>query len=73
MAAQPARHKGLGLRRVDDFAGLASFVGAVELAPRRLIDWRAEDGSQHAGLYPLLEPLLGAGSQDYGYEDRRFE
>jgi hypothetical protein len=40
--AQPARHKGLGLRRIDDFVGSAAYVGGIELVSRRLIDKRGK-------------------------------
>jgi hypothetical protein len=72
MVAQPARHKGLGLRRIGGFVGSAAYVGGMKLASRRLIDKRGEDVSVQAGLYPLLEPFFGAGSQDHGNEDQRF-
>jgi hypothetical protein len=72
MVAQPARHKGLGIRRIDGFVGSAAYIGGMELVSRRLIDKRGKDGSVQAGLYPLLEPLFGAGSQDHGNENQRF-
>ena len=72
MISQPARLKGLGLRRLDVFVSEAAYVGGWELVTRRLINWKVEDGSTHQGLYPLLEPLLGAGSQDFDSKDQRF-
>jgi hypothetical protein len=72
MVRQPARLKGCGLRRIDEFVGDAAYVGGLELVSRRFIDSRGEDGVLRPGLYPLLEPLFGAGSQDHGQEDRRF-
>ena len=72
MAAQPARHKGLGIRKVDGFVGHAAFVGGIDIIVRRLIDHIAEDGSKVPGLYPLLEDVFGEGSQDYGNAENRF-
>ena len=72
MVAQPARSKGLGIRKVDDFVGHAAFVGGIEIVVRRLIDHIAEDGSKVPGLYPLLEDMFGEGSQDYGNAENRF-
>ena len=72
MVAQPARHKGLGIRKVDDFVGHAAFVGGIDIIVRRLIDHIAEDGSKVPGLYPLLEDVFGEGSQDYGNAENRF-
>jgi len=40
MVAQPARHKGLRLRRIDGFVGSAAYIGGMELSSRCLIDKR---------------------------------
>ena len=72
MVAQPARHKGLGIRKVDGFVGHAAFVRGIDIIVRRLIDHIAEDGSKVPGLYPLLEDVFGEGSQDYGNAENRF-
>ena len=58
MVAQPARHEGLGIRKVDGFVGHAAFLGEIDIIVRRLIDHIAEDGSKVPGLDTLLEDVL---------------
>ena len=64
LIALPARYKGLGLRRIDDFVGAEAYIGGWNMVSRNLIDRTHEEGIRHGGLYPLLEDALGANSQN---------
>ena len=75
LIALPVRHcehKGLGLRRLDDFVGAAASIGGWDTVSRNLIDRTDDEGTRHGGLYPLLESALGANSQDPENAETRF-
>ena len=61
-----------GLRRMGDFVGAAASIGAWNMVSRNLIDRTDEEGNRYGGLYPLLEPVVGANSQDPENADTRF-
>ena len=71
--ALPTKNKGLGIRKLDNFVGLAAWVGAMNLVARSFIDVTTQTGAVIPGLYPLLEPVFGAHSQDDINADSRFE
>ena len=64
LIALPVRHKGLGLRRLDDFVGAAESIGFLDMMIRIPIGRTDDEGTRHGGLYPLLESVLGANSRD---------
>ena len=59
LIALPVRHKGLRLRRFDDFVDAEVSMGSWDMAPRSLIDLIDDEGTRHGGLYPSLESALG--------------
>ena len=67
----PARMFGGGLRQAAD-AAPAAFMSALCQTLPRMLPWTTVDGSVGSGFLPQLEPLLGRGSFDTGYEDTRF-
>ena len=72
LIALPARYKGLGLRRMDEFVGAAASIGGWDMVSRNLIGRTDEEGNRHEGLYPLLESAFGQISQDPENADTRF-
>ena len=72
LIALPARYKGLGLRRMDDFVGAAAPIGGWDMVSRNFIDRTDEEGNRLQGLYPLLESVFGPNSQDPENADTRF-
>ena len=62
LIALPVRHKGLGLRRLDDFVGAAASIGDLYLVSRNRIGFTDDEESIYGSLYPLLGSALGANS-----------
>lgn len=57
---------------MGDFVGAAASIGGWEMVTRNLIDRTDKEGNRHEDLYPLLESVLGANSQDPENADTRF-
>jgi hypothetical protein len=73
-AALPAKSKGMGLRKMNMFRSEVAFVGGLDQVAKQFIDIRDDQGNiVRRGLYPLLEPMFGAGSQDAVNKDTRWE
>ena len=73
LIALPARYKDLRLRQMDDFVGAArASIGGWDMVPRNLIGRTDEEENRHEGLYPLLESVLGANSQNPENAETRF-
>jgi len=68
----PVKYKGLGLRKISTFLPHCAYVSNWSTISSRMIDKIDKDGNIISGLYPLIEPLLGAHSQDSGNENNRF-
>ena len=64
LIALSVRHKGLGLRRLEDFVGATASIGGWDMVSRNLIGRTDDEGNRHEGLYPLFESVFGAKSQD---------
>ena len=69
----PAKAKGMGLRSMNGHRGLCAYIGGWYMVAKQFIDIKDEEGNTiHNGLYPLLEPFLGAASQDSINADNRW-
>ena len=49
LIALPVRRKGLGMRRVDDFVGVAASIGGWDMVSRNPIDRTDEEGNRYEG------------------------
>ena len=57
---------------MDDFVDAEATIGCWDMVSRNLIGRTDGEGNRHGGLYPFLEPALGANSQDPENADTRF-
>ena len=64
LIALPARYRGLGLRRMDDFVGAAAAIGGWDMVSRNLIGRTDVEEIRREALYPLLLSVFGENSQD---------
>jgi hypothetical protein len=60
----PIRLRGLGIRRQTDIAG-PSYIGMMNKVFSRFLDRKDQEHNIIRGLFPHLEPLIGAGSFDH--------